>query len=103
MAKEEVTPMMKQFYDLKAKHPDAVLLFRCGDFYETYMEDAVTAARILGITLTHRSNKGRTGQTEMAGFPHHALDTYLPRLVRAGKRVAICDQLEDPKLTKKLV
>ena len=103
MAKEEVTPMMKQFYDLKAKHPDAVLLFRCGDFYETYMEDAVTASRILGLTLTHRSNKGRTGQTEMAGFPHHALDTYLPRLVRAGKRVAICDQLEDPKLTKKLV
>ena len=95
--------MMKQFYDLKAKHPDAVLLFRCGDFYETYMEDAVTASRILGLTLTHRSNKGRTGQTEMAGFPHHALDTYLPRLVRAGKRVAICDQLEDPKLTKKLV
>ena len=75
MAKEEVTPMMKQFYDLKAKHPDAVLLFRCGDFYETYMEDAVTAARILGITLTHRSNTGRTGQTEVAGVPHHALDT----------------------------
>lgn len=91
--------MMKQFFDLKAKHPDAVLLFRCGDFYETYCEDAVTASQILGITLTRRSNGG----TEMAGFPHHALDTYLPKLVRAGKRVAICDQLEDPKLTKKLV
>lgn len=91
--------MMKQFFDLKAKHPDAVLLFRCGDFYETYCEDATTASRILGITLTRRSNGG----TEMAGFPHHALDTYLPKLVRAGKRVAICDQLEDPKLTKKLV
>ena len=91
--------MMKQFFDLKAKHPDAVLLFRCGDFYETYCEDAVTASHILGITLTRRSNGG----TEMAGFPHHALDTYLPKLVRAGKRVAICDQLEDPKLTKKLV
>ncbi len=96
---KELTPMMKQFFDLKAKHPDAVLLFRCGDFYETYCEDAVTASRILGITLTRRSNGG----TEMAGFPHHALDTYLPKLVRAGKRVAICDQLEDPKLTKKLV
>ncbi len=95
----ELTPMMKQFFDLKAQHPDAVLLFRCGDFYETYCEDAVTASRILGITLTRRS----TGGTEMAGFPHHALDTYLPKLVRAGKRVAICDQLEDPKLTKKLV
>ncbi len=91
--------MMKQFFDLKAKHPDAVLLFRCGDFYETYCEDAITASQILGITLTRRSNGG----TEMAGFPHHALDTYLPKLVRAGKRVAICDQLEDPKLTKKLV
>ena len=103
MAKDELTPMMRQFRDLKAKHPDAVLLFRCGDFYETYQEDAVTAARILGITLTHRNNKGRTGEIEMAGFPHHALDTYLPRLVRAGHRVAICDQLEDPKLAKKLV
>lgn len=106
MAKKnnELTPMMKQFFDLKAKHPDAVLLFRCGDFYETYCEDAVTASRILGITLTRRGNGagGRT-ETEMAGFPHHALDTYLPKLVRAGKRVAICDQLEDPKLTKKLV
>ena len=107
MAKKEneLTPMMKQFFDLKAKHPDAVLLFRCGDFYETYCEDAVTASRILGITLTRRSNggSGTKAATEMAGFPHHALDTYLPKLIRAGKRVAICDQLEDPKLTKKLV
>ena len=106
MAKKdnELTPMMKQFFDLKAKHPDAVLLFRCGDFYETYCEDAVTASRILGITLTRRGNgAGGKTTTEMAGFPHHALDTYLPKLVRAGKRVAICDQLEDPKLTKKLV
>ena len=106
MAKKnnELTPMMKQFFDLKAKHPDAVLLFRCGDFYETYCEDAVTASRILGITLTRRGNgEGGRTETEMAGFPHHALDTYLPKLVRAGKRVAICDQLEDPKLTKKLV
>ncbi len=100
---QELTPMMKQFFDLKAKHPDAVLLFRCGDFYETYGEDAVTASQILGITLTRRNNGGNTGQTEMAGFPHHALDTYLPKLIRAGRRVAICDQLEDPKLTKKLV
>ena len=103
MAKEELTPMMKQFYDLKAKHPDAVLLFRCGDFYETYCADAVTASQVLGITLTKRNNKGTNAATEMAGFPHHALDTYLPRLIRAGYRVAICDQLEDPKLTKKLV
>ena len=102
MAKEELTPMMKQFYDLKAKHPDAVLLFRCGDFYETYCADAITASQVLGITLTKRNNKGNAA-TEMAGFPHHALDTYLPRLIRAGFRVAICDQLEDPKLTKKLV
>lgn len=101
--KDELTPMMKQFYDLKSKHPDAVLLFRCGDFYETYCADAITAAQVLGITLTHRNNKGAQSATEMAGFPHHALDTYLPRLVRAGYRVAICDQLEDPKLTKKLV
>ncbi len=100
----ELTPMMKQFFDLKAKHPDAVLLFRCGDFYETYCEDAITASQILGITLTHRNNgKAESHGSEMAGFPHHALDTYLPKLVRAGKRVAICDQLEDPKLTKKLV
>ena len=97
-----LTPMMKQFLDLKAKHPDAVMLFRCGDFYETYSTDAVVASEILGITLTKRANgKGKT--IEMAGFPHHALDTYLPKLIRAGKRVAICDQLEDPKLTKKLV
>ena len=94
--------MMKQFFDLKAKHPDAVLLFRCGDFYETYCDDAVIASRILGITLTKRNNGASMGD-EMAGFPHHALDTYLPKLIRAGKRVAICDQLEDPKLTKKLV
>ena len=100
---KELTPMMKQFFDLKAKHPDAVLLFRCGDFYETYCEDAVTAAGILGITLTHRNNGAGVRGDEMAGFPHHALDTYLPKLIRAGKRVAICDQLEDPKLTKKLV
>lgn len=98
----ELTPMMKQFLDLKAKHPDAVMLFRCGDFYETYSTDAIIAAEILGITLTKRANgKGKT--IEMAGFPHHALDTYLPKLIRAGKRVAICDQLEDPKTTKKLV
>ena len=98
-----LTPMMKQFLDLKAKHPDAIMLFRCGDFYETYSTDAVVAADILGITLTKRNN-GKGGQSiEMAGFPHHALDTYLPKLVRAGKRVAICDQLEDPKLAKKLV
>ena len=105
MAKKdgELTPMMKQFFDLKAKHPDAVMLFRCGDFYETYCEDAITAARILGITLTHRNNGAGVRGDEMAGFPHHALDTYLPKLIRAGKRVAICDQLEDPKLTKKLV
>ena len=104
MAKKEgeLTPMMKQFFDLKAKHPDAVLLFRCGDFYETYCEDAVIASQILGITLTKRNNGYNKGD-EMAGFPHHALDTYLPKLIRAGKRVAICDQLEDPKLTKKLV
>ena len=94
--------MMKQFYDLKAKNPDALLLFRCGDFYETYADDAIVAAQVLGITLTRRNNKGQAS-TEMAGFPYHALDTYLPRLIRAGHRVAICDQLEDPKLTKKLV
>lgn len=99
---ENLTPMMKQFYSLKAKNPDAILLFRCGDFYETYAKDAITASQVLGITLTRRNNKG-TAATEMAGFPHHALDTYLPRLIRAGFRVAICDQLEDPKLAKKLV
>ena len=107
MAEKEVamTPMMRQFYDLKAKHPDAIMLFRCGDFYETYCADAILASEILGITLTKRSN-GKTeafAPIEMAGFPFHALDTYLPKLIRAGKRVAICDQLEDPKLTKKLV
>ena len=105
MAKKdgELTPMMKQFFDLKAKHPDALLLFRCGDFYETYCDDAVDASRILGITLTRRNNGNSGKGDEMAGFPHHALDTYLPKLIRAGRRVAICDQLEDPKLTKKLV
>jgi len=95
--------MMQQFFTLKAKHPDALMLFRCGDFYETYCEDAVAASKILGITLTKRNNGGQTAATEMAGFPHHALDTYLPKLIRAGRRVAICDQLEDPKLTKTLV
>ncbi|MGN0069509.1 MAG: DNA mismatch repair protein MutS [Prevotella sp.] len=98
-----MTPMMKQFFSLKSKHPDALLLFRCGDFYETYCDDAVDASRILGITLTRRNNGKEKGSTEMAGFPYHALDTYLPKLIRAGRRVAICDQLEDPKLTKKLV
>ena len=103
MANEVVlTPMMKQFFELKAKHPDAIMLFRCGDFYETYSEDAIVASEILGITLTKRAN-GQAKSVEMAGFPFHALDTYLPKLVRAGKRVAICDQLEDPKMTKKLV
>ena len=96
------TPMMKQFFDLKKKHPDAIMLFRCGDFYETFSSDAILAAEILGITLTKRAN-GKANSVELAGFPHHALDTYLPKLIRAGKRVAICDQLEDPKLTKKLV
>ena len=96
--------MMQQFFDLKAKHPDALLLFRCGDFYETYGQDAVEASEILGITLTKRNNgKEGAANTEMAGFPHHALDTYLPKLIRAGRRVAICDQLEDPKQTKTLV
>lgn len=104
MAKEKLTPMMQQFYDLKAKHPEALLLFRCGDFYETYADDAIVASEILGITLTRRNNgAGGTSQMEMAGFPYHALDVYLPKLVRAGRRVAICDQLEDPKLTKTLV
>ncbi len=103
--KDGLTPMMKQFFELKAKHPDALLLFRCGDFYETYCDDAEVASKILGITLTRRSSvAGSTASgTAMAGFPHHALDTYLPKLIRSGKRVAICDQLEDPKLTKKLV
>ena len=102
MAKIAETPLMKQYLEMKKKHPDAVLLFRVGDFYETFSEDAVEASRILGITLTRRAN-GKAQAVELAGFPHHALDTYLPKLVRAGKRVAICEQLEDPKLTKKLV
>lgn len=103
MANEIVeTPLMKQFFEIKAQHPDAILLFRCGDFYETFSQDAIEASEILGITLTRRAN-GSAKTVELAGFPHHALDTYLPKLVRAGKRVAICDQLEDPKLTKKLV
>ena len=102
-AANTLTPMMQQFFSLKAKHPDALLLFRCGDFYETYCDDAIEASQLLGITLTQRNN-GKNGKNDaMAGFPHHALDTYLPKLIRAGKRVAICDQLEDPKLTKKLV
>ena len=92
-----LTPMMRQFFEMKAKHPEALLLFRCGDFYETYCEDAIEASRVLGITLTRRNNGGSAGGAEMAGFPHHALDTYLPKLIRAGKRVAVCDQLEDPK------
>ncbi|HLP04562.1 MAG TPA: DNA mismatch repair protein MutS [Paludibacter sp.] len=103
MANEIVeTPMMKQFNEIKAKHPDAILLFRCGDFYETFSSDAIRASQVLGITLTRRAN-GAAKSIELAGFPHHALDTYLPKLVRAGMRVAICDQLEDPKLTKKIV
>lgn len=104
MPKEKLTPMMQQFNELKAKHPDALLLFRCGDFYETYDKDAREVSDILGITLTRRNNgRPEFPATDMAGFPYHALDTYLPRLIRAGRRVAICDQLEDPKLTKKLV
>lgn len=95
--KENLTPVMKQYHDIKSKHPDAVLLFRCGDFYETYENDAKTCSDLLGITLT----KNTKTNVRMAGFPYHALDTYLPKLIRAGKRVAICDQLEDPKLTKK--
>ncbi|MCM1292044.1 MAG: DNA mismatch repair protein MutS [Bacteroides sp.] len=103
MAKKVVeTPLMKQYFEMKQKHPDAVLLFRVGDFYETFSDDAITASEILGITLTRRAN-GAASSVELAGFPHHALDTYLPKLIRAGKRVAICEQLEDPKLTKKLV
>ncbi len=103
MAKKVVeTPLMKQYFEMKQKHPDAILLFRVGDFYETFCDDAITASEILGITLTRRAN-GTAQSVELAGFPHHALDTYLPKLVRAGKRVAICEQLEDPKLTKKLV
>lgn len=94
--------MMRQFFSLKAKHPDALMLFRCGDFYETYCDDAIEASRILGITLTKRNNGASVG-SEMAGFPHHALDTYLPKLIRAGKRVAICDQLEDPKKKREAI
>src|SRR5512138_149532 len=96
------TPLMKQYYSVKAKHPDAILLFRVGDFYETFGEDAIRSSEILGITLTRRAN-GSASFVELAGFPYHALDIYLPRLVRAGQRVAICEQLEDPKLTKKIV
>ncbi len=96
------TPLMKQYYSIKAKHPDAILLFRVGDFYETFGEDAIRASEILGITLTRRAN-GSASFVELAGFPYHALDTYLPKLVRAGQRVAICEQLEDPKLAKKIV
>ncbi len=105
MAKDKsgLTPMMKQFFSMKAEHPDALMLFRCGDFYETYCEDAIEASRILGITLTRRNNGGNSGSAEMAGFPHHALDTYLPKLIRAGKRVAICDQLEDPKKKREMI
>lgn len=102
MAKIAETPLMTQYVEMKKKHPDAVLLFRVGDFYETFSDDAIAASEILGITLTRRAN-GKAAYVELAGFPHHALDTYLPKLVRAGKRVAICEQLEDPKLTKKLV
>lgn len=102
MKKVVETPLMKQYFAMKQKHPDAVLLFRVGDFYETFCDDAITASEILGITLTKRAN-GSAQSVELAGFPHHALDTYLPKLVRAGKRVAICEQLEDPKLAKKLV
>lgn len=99
----EKKPIMEQFKELKMKYPDAMLLFRCGDFYEAYEDDAVEASRILGITLTQKArNLGDSQFYKMAGFPHHALDTYLPKLVRAGKRIAICDQLEDPKLTKRL-
>ena len=96
------TPLMKQYFSIKRKHPDAILLFRVGDFYETFGDDAIKASEILGITLTRRAN-GAAAYVELAGFPHHALDTYLPKLVRAGQRVAICDQLEDPKLAKTIV
>lgn len=104
MAKENsgLTPMMKQFFAVKAQHPEALLLFRCGDFYETYGDDALTASKILGIVLTRRSNSA-PDSVPMAGFPYHSIDTYLPRLVRAGYKVAVCDQLEDPKLTKNIV
>ena len=98
----EETPLMKQYLEIKSKYPGAILLFRVGDFYETFGEDAIKSARILGIVLTKRAN-GSASHIELAGFPHHSLDNYLPKLVRAGERVAICDQLEDPKLTKKIV
>ncbi|NTV19615.1 MAG: DNA mismatch repair protein MutS, partial [Bacteroidales bacterium] len=96
------TPLMKQYLAIKAKYPDAILLFRVGDFYETFSEDAILASKVLGIVLTRRAN-GAAQHIELAGFPHHSIDTYLPKLVRAGYKVAICDQLEDPKLTKKIV
>ena len=96
------TPLMRQYFHVKSKHPDAILLFRVGDFYETFGADAIKASEILGITLTRRAN-GSASFVELAGFPYHALDVYLPKLVRAGQRVAICEQLEDPKLTKKIV
>ena len=96
------TPLMKQYYQIKAIHSDAILLFRVGDFYETFGEDAIRASRILGITLTRRAN-GSASFVELAGFPYHAVETYLPKLVRAGERVAICEQLEDPKTAKKIV
>src|SRR5690606_27045990 len=99
--KDKETPLMKQYNQVKQKYPDALLLFRVGDFYETFGEDAIKASKILGIVLTARNNGN--SKIELAGFPHHSLDTYLPKLVRAGQRVAICDQLEDPKLTKKIV
>ena len=100
--KERETPLMKQYNAIKAKHPDAVLLFRVGDFYETFKSDAIIASQVLGIVLTKRKN-GKASHIELAGFPHHSLNTYLPKLVRAGYRVAICDQLEDPKMTKTIV
>ena len=102
MAKVAETPLMRQYNQFKSKHPDAILLFRVGDFYETFGEDAIKTSQILGIVLTKRAN-GSASSIELAGFPHHAIDTYLPKLVRAGYRVAICDQLEDPKLTKTIV
>ncbi|MBQ4286356.1 MAG: DNA mismatch repair protein MutS, partial [Bacteroidales bacterium] len=103
MAKHaEDTPMMKQFFEVKAQHPEAILLYRVGDFYETYSDDAITASKVLGLVQTKRSN-GDKGNIPMAGFPHHALEGYLTKLIRAGYKVAVCDQLEDPKLTKKLV
>ena len=102
MTVKEETPLMKQYNSIKAKYPDALLLFRVGDFYETFNEDAVKASKALGIVLTKRSN-GAASEMDLAGFPHHSLETYLPKLVRSGLRVAICDQLEDPKMTKKIV